>query len=55
MNEEARLRREAEEDRLREERNFEYWAAQATDQDVQKHIAKRTENAYDRMLGAWDK
>lgn len=48
------IRRRARQARLREERNFDAWAATATADLVQKPIRPLTSAAYDRMLQEWD-
>jgi hypothetical protein len=48
------IRRRARQARLREERNFDVWAATATADLVQKPIRPLTSAAYDRMLQEWD-
>ncbi|KAK7894594.1 hypothetical protein LTR67_006355 [Exophiala xenobiotica] len=47
-------RKRAEQDRLREKRNFSHWVTQATDKVVLKPIKPKTENSYNRMLDEWD-
>ncbi|KAK5310081.1 hypothetical protein LTR93_012117 [Exophiala xenobiotica] len=47
-------RKRAEQDRLRQKRNFSHWVTQATDEVVLKPIKPKTENGYNRMLDAWD-
>ncbi|KAK5262782.1 hypothetical protein LTR96_011733 [Exophiala xenobiotica] len=55
MEDRLAARRQAEQDRLREKRNFRHWESQATDEVVLKPIKPKTENGYNRMLDAWDK
>ncbi|KAK5222274.1 hypothetical protein LTR72_006531 [Exophiala xenobiotica] len=54
MEDRLAARRQAEQDRLREKRNFRHWESQATDTIVLKPIKPKTENSYNRMLDAWD-
>lgn len=55
MEDRLAARRQAEQDKLREKRNFRHWESQATDKVVLKPIKPKTENGYNRMLDAWDK
>lgn len=54
MKDETVVRRRARQARLREERNFHFWAATATADLIQKPVRPLTSAAYGRMLQEWD-